>query len=97
MSNRDGKLSRAIRRHHRNRLYHHRRFYWRRDLAASDKDKKYRGMVVDTPTRCSCWMCGNPRRYFLEKTMQERRQDMADRLQSAAEAVLLDSEFSMES
>lgn len=22
---------------------------------------------------CSCWMCGNPRRYFGELTIQERR------------------------
>ena len=21
-------------------------------------------LYADTPTRCSCWMCGNPRRYF---------------------------------
>lgn len=27
---------------------------------------------------CSCFMCGNPRRYFKnEKTMQERRADIA--------------------
>ena len=29
---------------------------------------------------CSCAMCGNPRRYTGEVTMQERRTDAADRL-----------------
>lgn len=23
--------------------------------------------------KCSCWMCGNPRKYFNEKTIQERK------------------------
>lgn len=31
------------------------------------------GSYVDTPTPCSCWMCGNPRYYFHERTIQERR------------------------
>ena len=29
----------------------------------------------DTTTQCSCAMCGNPRKYFNEKTMQEKRFD----------------------
>lgn len=27
---------------------------------------------------CSCWMCGNPRRYWREATVQERRSGMND-------------------
>jgi hypothetical protein len=50
---------RAIRRAHRARLKKARRFHWGRRLRGSAL-----GMVVDTPTPCSCWMCGNPRRYF---------------------------------
>lgn len=26
---------------------------------------------------CSCWMCGNPRRYLCERSMPERRADIA--------------------
>ena len=26
-----------------------------------------------TPTPCSCWMCGNPRKWFKQPTIQERR------------------------
>ncbi|EGQ60392.1 hypothetical protein GGI1_00135 [Acidithiobacillus sp. GGI-221] len=80
MSDRDSKLARAMRRHHRYRLYHNRRFHWGRDLAESDENPKTRGRVVNTPTPCSCWMCGNPRRHFGEKTLQELRQDEADGL-----------------
>jgi hypothetical protein len=25
---------------------------------------------------CSCWMCGNPRRFEGERTLQERRSDL---------------------
>ena len=25
----------------------------------------------DTPTPCSCWMCGNPRKWFGNATVQE--------------------------
>ena len=32
------------------------------------KPKNYK-----TPTPCSCWMCGNPRRYFGQMTIQEKR------------------------
>jgi hypothetical protein len=35
-----------------------------------DKDlRKFR----KTKRPCSCWMCGNPRKYFGEPTVQERR------------------------
>ena len=78
MSNLDSKLARANRRHHRHRLWCNRRFHWGRDLAGADENSKSRGKAVDTPTPCSCWMCGNPRRHFGKKTLQELRQDKAD-------------------
>ena len=78
MSDRSVSLPRAIRRHHRYRLQWNRRRYWDKD--GLDGNPRWLGMVVDTPTPCSCWMCGNPRKYFTEKTMQELRQDEADGL-----------------
>jgi hypothetical protein len=30
---------------------------------------------------CSCWMCGNPRKYWGEKTMQEIKADLTARIQ----------------
>lgn len=34
----------------------------------------------DVTKECSCPMCGNPRKYFDEKTMQERKREMKDKL-----------------
>ena len=36
--------------------------------------KKYFGQIkgYDTPTVCSCWMCGNPRKFRNEKTLDEK-------------------------
>lgn len=63
-------MKRALRRHHAARLKAARRFYWGRDIR---HDAKLIGKAIDTPTPCSCWMCGNPRRYGNELTCQERR------------------------
>ena len=29
--------------------------------------------VSETPKLCSCYMCGNPRKWFNEKTIQEKK------------------------
>ena len=63
-------MKRAMRRHHAARLKHARGHHWGRDIR---HEPKLLGKVVDTPTPCSCWMCGNPRRYFKELTRQELR------------------------
>ena len=59
---------RSERRHHTERLKKKRRIHWGREL--SDKEL---GEVVNTPTPCSCPLCGNPRRHFGAKTVQEKR------------------------
>lgn len=53
-------ISRAIRRHHIARLKQARRFYFGRD---NWSDSHALGRLMYTTTPCSCWMCGNPRRY----------------------------------
>lgn len=70
-------MTRALRRHHIERLKHNRRYYFGRDLAQNPVEL---GITVATAARCSCAMCGNPRKYFLERTMQERRlfQDLGE-------------------
>lgn len=47
-------LMRSIRRHHRTRLLKRRKHYY---------NKVNDARIADTPTPCSCWMCGNPRRF----------------------------------
>jgi hypothetical protein len=32
--------------------------------------------LVNNRQRCSCSMCGNPRKYYNEKTMQEKKADI---------------------
>lgn len=60
----------ALRRHHHQRLKKSRRYRWGRDLR---REPHQLAKVINTPTPCSCPMCGNPRRYFGELTLQERR------------------------
>jgi hypothetical protein len=36
------------------------------------------GRVARTRQACSCWMCGNPRRFTGELTLQERREGQVD-------------------
>ena len=65
---------RAVRLHHIARLKKARRFHW-----GSDEDlweghnHKLLGKAVSAPCNCSCWMCGNPRKYFKEVTIQEKK------------------------
>ena len=57
---------RAIRRHHYQRLKRKRYQWWDGDI-----DNETAAFLVNTPTPCSCFACGNPRRHFGEKTRQE--------------------------
>ena len=70
---------RTIRRHHRERLL----IQWvkrvRMELRGTDLEgnsiyiEQRARYLLQTPKSCSCPMCGNPRRYFGERTIQERR------------------------
>ena len=67
---------RAKRRHHVDRLKKKRAnyficYFWLGD--GDRQDKKRIGQVAETPKRCSCEMCGNPRKYFKQLTVQERK------------------------
>ncbi len=69
-------LKRALRRHHRSRLLKKRSGYWGR--MNWDYDEPFVAvspMVVNTPTPCSCPMCGNPRKHAKEKSLGERRME----------------------
>lgn len=68
--------TRAERRSHRARLKRARKWWWGRILAAKEL-----GKVVDTPTPCSCWVCGNPRRYFGEEHISKLRADARERVE----------------
>ncbi len=62
------KSKRAIRRHHYQRLKRKRirNNYW-----LHNKTNRQLGICINTPKPCSCFMCGNPRKYFKENKRQE--------------------------
>jgi hypothetical protein len=64
-------MTRAIRRHHYDRLKKKRKLYW----GGYDypNDEKTLGKIVSTPQMCSRYCCGNPRRHRGEVTLQEKR------------------------
>jgi len=74
-----GAISTA-RRHHIERLKARRRSMlraeWPRLGGELADDPAFIGSLVTTHTRCSCPMCGNPRRWFGELTLQERRAEI---------------------
>jgi hypothetical protein len=69
--------SRALRRHHSDRLKKARRSCWGMGIWEENApDSRRLGIVASTATLCSCHMCGNPRRYWKTKdalTVQEQR------------------------
>lgn len=69
--------TRAERRHHHQRMLDRVKNFRIYDYFFLDDDarKRHQQKVAETRKPCSCWMCGNPRRYFNEKTMQEKRFD----------------------
>jgi hypothetical protein len=67
---------RDIRIHHRMRLQSKRsKYHWGMRLTTAEQ----KGKVVNTPTPCSCAMCGNPRKWFRQKTIQERKFELNER------------------
>lgn len=77
------KTSRALRRHHRNRMirktYHMaRNMYW-----IDDEDlARWVWRTFKNRTACSCWSCGNPRYHQKEITLAEakNKDSMEDQL-----------------
>jgi len=71
---------RSLRRHHRARI--RKRVKWiMREMwgyQADDMSPRFLGRYTTTRTPCSCRMCGNPRRYFGERTFHEVRHSSND-------------------
>ena len=68
--------TRAERRHHEWRMKQKvAKFRWLRDkLDYWPKDtNRIIGIVSKTKHPCSCYSCGNPRKHFNQKTLQEMR------------------------
>lgn len=55
-------MGRALRRHHRQRVKNNRKKYW--TVFPHEESPKRLGIITTTPCICSCWMCGNPHKYY---------------------------------
>jgi len=76
---------RALRRHHRQRMIRHAlRTYalrwWKDD---PDVQRRCALRLYNNLAKCSCWMCGNPRRYEGRLTRQEVQQLQAAAMERA--------------
>ncbi|WP_230655919.1 hypothetical protein [Psychrobacter sp. I-STPA10] len=75
----------SLRRHHLQRLKHKRKYdrNYHSHLTYTTTGETAQIVPIHqhiiTPARCSCWMCGNPRKFYGNskhaKTIQERRAD----------------------
>ena len=72
-----GKKSRAERRHHHQRMIDRVKEFWflKADQywGTEEKRQKHIRKMAETRKPCSCYMCGNPRKHWKDKTMQEHR------------------------
>lgn len=66
--------SRAVRRHHEKRVKTRVASYYGGYAA---HDPRALGRLAHSRAPCSCFMCGNPRRYLGERTLQEWRAEHA--------------------
>lgn len=62
-------MLRAIRRHHAKRLKNVRRHY---QSGHAGSTPRLLGIYLNNPRNCSCWMCGNERKYFGRRTIKEK-------------------------
>lgn len=65
---------RAFRLFHAKRLRASRAHYWSHIPHSPDQmDPRQAGAVIQHPKVCSCFQCGNPRKWFNERTLAERK------------------------
>ena len=59
-----GNSKRSVRRHHRERLMKKRSHHYGYGTTRDRMPDEIRSVHARTSTTCSCWMCGNPRKFF---------------------------------
>jgi len=74
-------MNRAERRR-RTKVKHNKRKKYAKDWWLDPSANNGYHMIQETPTLCSCSMCGNPRKYYGIVTLQEVRQNAKDKADS---------------
>lgn len=64
-------MSIELKRHHNARIKKNRQHYW--GYKDEVLDERRLGIVSKTPHPCTCYMCGNPRHFHDELTIQEQK------------------------
>ena len=89
-------MARALRRHHRARVRKARSRYWGRQYGEAHGcpplTPRQLGILAATAAVCSCFGCGNPRRWFGDQTVQEQRAWLAYRDDVRGEGEQLEDE-----
>lgn len=69
--------SRSERRHHHQRMLNRvKNFDWvKRWFGTGESREEHVKRMAENRHPCSCHMCGNPRKHFKQKTIQEKRMD----------------------
>lgn len=69
--------SRAERRHHHERMKNKvSKFHWIKKWFGSNESREdHIRKMAETRKPCSCYMCGNPRKHWKDKTLQEKKFD----------------------
>lgn len=52
-----------------------------RERYGKEPTERQVGRLAHSPELCSCYMCGNPRKHFKQKTLQEIKSDHAQVMQ----------------
>lgn len=64
--------------HHKNRIKKRVIKYVKNEWGYKDSEIKELVKFSETRQRCSCYMCGNQRKHFNKKTIQEQREEQDD-------------------
>lgn len=70
---------RALRRHHKERMKNRAKFIWHEVWGYLDENREFI-RNSDNLKMCSCWMCGNPRRYLKGKDKFTRQELLAPKV-----------------
>lgn len=72
-----GKKSRAERRHHHHRMLEKVKdfSFYKYGFWTEEEKLQHQKRMAETRKPCSCYMCGNPRKHWKDKTMQEKKFD----------------------
>lgn len=78
-------MKRSVRRHHRDRMIKRTKKFikhrWFGEPISNEKAYEHALYVYKNRKKCSCAMCGSERKWFKERTIQEKKAEMDEKNQ----------------